>query len=119
MFVVPAPTAVTTPVPAITVATPVLVLLQLPPEPVVVYVVVPPIQRGVVPLTTPALTFGLTVTDCCLDVVPPQPPVMVYIILQLPADTPVTKPEEFTVAIPVLLLLHAPVPPPRTTELAL
>ena len=40
-------------------------------------------------------------------------------ILQVPGATPVTKPvAESTVAIAVLLLLQAPVPPPKTTELA-
>ena len=35
----------------------------------------------------------------------------------MPAATAVTTPvEEFTVATPVLSLLHAPVPPPNTTE---
>jgi hypothetical protein len=32
---------------------------------------------------------------------------------------PVTTPDELTVATEILLLLHAPVPPLRTTELAL
>ena len=49
----------------------------------------------------------------------PQPPEIVKIILQVPAATPVTDPvDEFTVAIPVLLLLQAPVPPLSTTEFA-
>jgi hypothetical protein len=34
----------------------------------------------------------------------------VYIILQVPADTPVTNPEPFTVAIPVLSLDQTPAP---------
>jgi hypothetical protein len=39
--------------------------------------------------------------------------------LHVPAATGVTAPVlAFTVAIPVLLLLHAPVPPLRTTVLA-
>jgi hypothetical protein len=63
-------------------------------------------------------TLGVIVTACWDVFVPLQPPVIVYIILQLPADTPVTSPEEFTVAIPTTLLLHTPVPPPRTTVLA-
>ena len=68
-----------------------------------------------------AATVGnaFTVIDCCAVTVPPQPPVMVYIILQVPADTAVTTPvDEFTVAMPVLLLLHAAVPPANTTVLA-
>ena len=62
MFVVPAATAVTKPLDEFTVATPVLELLQLPPDvPLLVYVAVAPIQSGDVPLTVPALTFGFTV----------------------------------------------------------
>ena len=62
MLEVPALTAVTTPVPATTVATPGAVLLQLPPGvPVLLYAGVAPMQTGLVPLTVPAVTFGLTV----------------------------------------------------------
>ena len=65
MFVVPALTAVTSPVDALTVATAVLVLLHDPPVlPLLVYVAVDPIQSGDVPLTVPAVAFGLTVNDC-------------------------------------------------------
>ena len=39
-------------------------------------------------------------------------------ILAVPADTAVTTPDASTVATVVLLLLHAPVPPPSTTPLA-
>ena len=64
MLQVPAPVAVTTPVLGLTVATEVLLLLQLPPaSPLLVYVVVAPIQSGVVPVTVPALALGLTVND--------------------------------------------------------
>ena len=63
--VVPALTAVTTPVPATTVATPGTVLLHDPPTvPSLVYVAVAEIHSGEVPLTVPAVTFGLIVTDC-------------------------------------------------------
>ena len=62
MLVEPAPTAVTTPDVAFTVATEVFVLLQVPPVfPLLVYVAVAPIQSGDVPLTVPAVAFGLTV----------------------------------------------------------
>ena len=62
MFVVPAATAVTTPVDEFTVATDVLELLQLPPEvPLLVYVAVCPIQSGEVPLTVPGNGSVLTV----------------------------------------------------------
>ena len=43
---------------------------------------------------------------------------MVYVIVAVPALTAVTTPLAFTVATPVLLLLHAPEPPPNTTPLA-
>ena len=62
ILVVPAATAVTSPVDAFTVATDVLLLLQVPPAlPLLLYVAVWPIQSGDVPLTVPALAFGLTV----------------------------------------------------------
>src|SRR4029078_1640334 len=56
--VVPAVTAVTSPVDAFTVATEVLVLLHAPPAvPLLVYIVVAPMQIGVLPLTVPSVTF--------------------------------------------------------------
>ena len=62
ILAVPAAIAVTNPDDALTVATPVLLLLQVPPAlPLLVYVAVAPIQSGVAPLTVPAFTFGLTV----------------------------------------------------------
>ena len=64
------------------------------------------------------LALGLIVTDADCETVPPHPPVIVYKILALPAATPVTTPDELTVAIAVLLLLQAPAPPLNTTELA-
>ena len=79
MFEVPALTAVTTPVAGTTVATAVLVLLQLPPAPVVAYVAVPPMQSGDVPLTVPAFTFGLTVTTTLPTLVQPVPEVEVAV----------------------------------------
>ena len=63
IVVVPAPTAVTTPVEASTVATAVLLLLHDPPaSPVLLYVADEPIQSGEAPVTVPALAFGLTIT---------------------------------------------------------
>ena len=74
MLVVPAPAAVTTPDVAFTVATAVLLLLQVPPVlPLLVYVADWPIQSGDVPLTVPALAFGLTVKDCDALTGPLQP----------------------------------------------
>ena len=61
-------TAVTKPDEEFTVATEVLLLLQLPPaSPLLVYVAVCPIQSGVVPETVPPLAFGLTVNDLDAD----------------------------------------------------
>ena len=62
IVVVPAESAVTAPVEAFTDATAGLLLLHDPPaSPVLLYVADWPIQSGDVPLTVPALAFGLTV----------------------------------------------------------
>ena len=62
ILVVPAPTTVTTPDILLTVATDVLVLLQVPPAaPLLLYGVICPIQSGSEPLIVPADTFAITV----------------------------------------------------------
>lgn len=62
MLVVPALTAVASPAPAVTAATAVFVLLQLPPDvPSLLYVAVAPMQSNEVPLTLPGVTPGSTV----------------------------------------------------------
>ena len=62
IVVLPAETAVTIPVVGLTVAAEVLLLLQLPPlAPVLVNVVVDPVQRNVVPVIVPAFGSGFTV----------------------------------------------------------
>lgn len=61
ILVVPAPTAVTNPDDAFTVATKVLLLLHTPGSPLLVYIAVWPIQSGDVPLTDPALALLFTV----------------------------------------------------------
>ena len=86
-----------------------LLCLRLRTTPLAVYIDVTPIHNGVAPVTEVILAFGFIVTDCCADTVPPQPPVIVYIILHVPADIPVTNPAALTVATAGLLLLHAPV----------
>ncbi len=122
---VPTDTPVTSPVDELTVAIAISLLVHAPVPPpriaeLALYVSVPPIHKGVAPVTDARLASGVIVTVCCLNTTPPQPPVIVYIMLLVPADTPVTTPvEELTVATEVLLLLHAPVPPLRTTEVAL
>ena len=75
-------------------------------------------HKGLVPVTEATLAAGVIVIDRCAETVPPQPPVIVYIILHVPPLTPVTNPDELTVATELLLLLHDPVPPPRTTKFA-
>ena len=61
---------VTAPVALLTDALAALLLLQVPPEPVVVKVLVLPIQSAVGPLTVPALGSGLTVIACVSAMVP-------------------------------------------------
>jgi hypothetical protein len=62
MVVTPLPTPVTTPVAGLMVATAVLVLLQTPPAPASVRVLVVGEQNNVVPDIVPATARGLTVT---------------------------------------------------------
>ena len=110
MLIVPALIAVTFPDVALTVATALLEELQVPPgSPLLVKVAVVPEHKGEVPLTVPALAFGLTVNFLKTEVGLPQPEFTVYVILVVPAPVAVTTPDnEFTVATAVLLLLHVP-----------
>ena len=65
MSTVPAATAVTIPFEELTVAMEVLLLIHDPPlSPFVVYCAVAPMQRGELPLTTPAVAFGVIVNIC-------------------------------------------------------
>jgi hypothetical protein len=110
MVVVPAATAVTTPVVASTVATPVFTELNAPASPSEENVVVPSEHTDCVPESTPALGSVVTVT-VLVAVASAQPPVpvTVYVIVAVPAATAVTTPvEAFTVAKLVLSLVHAP-----------
>ena len=77
----PAATPVTNPE-ELTVAMAVLLLLHAPVPPLSTaefaeYVAVPPIQRGLVPVTVTMLAFEDIVIACCAEIVPPQPPVIV------------------------------------------
>ena len=64
IVVVPVLTAVTNPDVAFTVATPVLLLLQVPPgSPLLLYVADWPIHSGDVPLTVPALQPGAAIVS--------------------------------------------------------
>jgi hypothetical protein len=91
----------------LTVATPVNVLLHIPPGAASLSDVVPDPQTVAVPVIVPGAGSGLTVTTIVAAAVP-QLLVTVYDMIVVPADTPVTVPEELTVAIAVSVLLHAP-----------
>ena len=74
MVALPGPTAVTTPVVAFTVATRLLLLLQLPPAaPLLVKALVAPVQRVVVPLIVPANGMALIVILADDDALPQVP----------------------------------------------
>jgi hypothetical protein len=95
----------TTPVPATTVATAVLLLLHVPPGLVLLSVVVCPTQV----VSEPVIAFGggFTVTV----VIRVQPVPSVYVITAVPGgaeETPVTMPLTPTVAIDGALVVHVP-----------
>jgi hypothetical protein len=101
ILAVPTETAVTTPV-AETVATDVLLLLQVlvPTEVVLVYVEVAEIQMVSAPTIVPAFGAGLTVIVTLSDL-DPQTFVFVKYTLPVPGVTPVTTPPEVTLTAPV------------------
>ncbi len=112
---VPTDTPETTPKP-FTVATLVLLLLHVPPEsPLEVSVAVVPVDRVLVPEIVPALGNALTVI---VEVVFEEQPLAEtpYVIVAVPADTPDTTPDAFTVATAVLLL--AQLPPVKPLEVS-
>ena len=98
---VPTPAPVTNPVDDI-VATEVVTLLQTPPPMASVSVSVNVWHIGALP--DMAVGCGFTVTTA----VAKQPPAIEYVIVAVPADTPVTTPVALTVAVPVLV--HVPLP---------
>jgi hypothetical protein len=104
---VPAATPDTTPE-ALTVATAVLLLDQVPPaNPLVVRGVVAPAQIVVVPEIVPALGNVFIVT--VVEVLVLQPFALTeYVTVAVPAATPETTPEALTVATAVLLLDQVP-----------
>jgi hypothetical protein len=103
--VVPAAMPYTSPVVASTVATAVFELLQVP-VPISPRVVTAPAHTKVAPKIVPG--NGLTVTI----EVEEQPLAFVKLMIAVPADTPVTRPDPgTTVATVVLPLLHVPIPP--------
>lgn len=107
---VPPETPVTTPVPETTVATAVLPLLHVPP-PASVSETVNPGHVIMVPVMAPGAGFTVTVVTV------KHPVDNVYVITDVPAETPKTMPLPVpTVATPVLLL--AQVPPPASVSAA-
>ena len=96
------------PVLLLTVATNVLLLLQVPPVlPLLVKPIVDPMQTVDAPLILPAFTEGFTVMVIEDDVA--LQPATEYMIVVVPAATPVTIPVLLlTVATALLLLLQVP-----------
>jgi hypothetical protein len=120
MVAVPAVKPETRPVDP-TVATVGLLLLQVPPDVVSVNPVVKPVHKVEAPMIG---DIGVTFVTVMVAVTK-QPVVSSYVTVQVPAKTPVTKPElEFTVAIAPFELDHVPpdvpsvkwVVPPTVTE---
>ncbi len=108
---VPAATAVITPLDALTVAMVSSLLVHAPPLlPLDVKVVVPFEQIACVPLKVPA--FAAVVIDTVLVAVSfaqPPVPVTMYLMVDVPADTPVINPVlALMVATPVLVELQVP-----------
>jgi hypothetical protein len=107
---VPALTPITRPELLFTVATEVALVLQVPPGVPVASdnCVVLPLQTVVVPVIVPATTAGFTVI-LAVAVEVPHAFVTVYVIVEVPEETPVTIPfVELTVATAGLLLLQVP-----------
>ena len=98
---IPDVTPLTTP-PLLTVATPVLLLLHVPPGTGSLSVMDDPAHTWSGPVMALGEEFTVTVTER------EQPVPEVYIIGAVPGDTPVTTPPPLTVAIPVAPLLHVP-----------
>lgn len=102
---VPAETPVTTPEVGLTVAIAVLLLLHVPPTVESKRVIVPPTHTLEEPIITDMVPEPVTV----MVLVVKQPVVSIYVIVHVPAETPVTKPDVgLIVAIDVLELLHVP-----------
>jgi hypothetical protein len=97
----PGATPVTTPVKVPAVACSVLLLLQLPPDGVDPNVVDVPVHTTAVPLIADGNGFTVII------IVVKQPVPKVYVMIGVPADTPVTAGPE-TVAIARSLLVHVP-----------
>jgi hypothetical protein len=103
MVTVPAAAPITRPLPGVMVAMDGLLLLHNPPEVTSDIVVDVPTHMP----DTPVITAGLEFTVTCCEVA--QLPGIVYTIVELPAEMPVSKPDaEPIVATPVEPLVHVP-----------
>lgn len=111
MIVVPAVVALNAPVVGLIDATPVLLEDQVPPEVVLLNVVEVPAHAALAPPIAARVGKLFTVKLVLAELVHPFPSVTVYVIVEVPALTPVTAPDEaFTVAVAVLDELHVPPP---------
>ena len=110
IFAVPGLTAVTNPVTGLTVATSVLLLLQVPPaSPLLLYTAVEPIHNGELPVTVPETASGLTVSCLKAEAGLLQPDVTVYTMFVKPALKAVTEPVDgSTDATKVFELVQVP-----------
>ena len=102
-----------TPVEPSIVAIEVLPDVQVPPDTVetnVVVLVPPLVQIACVPLKVPAVGAAVTVTSLvAVALAQPPVPTTVYVIVDVPADKPATKPEALlTVAADVVPELQVP-----------
>jgi hypothetical protein len=103
IIAVPEDTPVTTPVPLITVAIPVLALAHVPPVVPSVNVMVEPTQTG----DDPGIVDGVVLTVTMVVVVQPVP--REYVISDVPDMIPATTPvPPTTVATVVVPLVHVP-----------
>ena len=102
MLAVPGVTPVTTP-DVLTVATDVLLLLHTPDGVPLVSVSGVPMHTRLLPVVAPGAGTASTVTTAVT-----APEAAVYVIVAVPATTPVTTPDELTVATAGVLLLHVP-----------
>ena len=96
--------------PAPTVATAGVALVQVPPAVVLVHVAVPPIHKGVVPVIVCAI--GSVIVTVFVAVFKQPPDVVTeYVITEVPDATPVTKPVDASmVALDGVALVQVPPP---------
>ena len=94
----------------LTVAMPVLLLLQVPPPLPSVSVVLAPVHTVGIPVILPALGKGFTITAVVVVVVP-QPLVTALVIFAVPAVIHVTIPLDPTVAMSDAMLHVPPLTP--------